>query len=376
VCVPVGLLPQGLSPVGGDCDDRDASRFRAVMLHEDNDGDGVTGPPLGACVGQEPPTGASLTPTPAPTLALEPRRWTTAPLETVPESDIERWDELERLMARQGEAAQCEAQEDERCEPLVASDFGLALPEGATVLGLKVHVQGRQGDWDNDAAPSVEAHLLAPDGARSEPRLALEPWRRQPEDHAFGAQDDRWGLPLTAAALNDPRFAVVLTPAAGQEHKLDVSALWLEVWHDAGADCDDQDPTRARTVYGYLDRDGDHFGAGLPVRACLEGMSRLGFSSHPDDCYDDHPQAHPHARQAQPTDRGDGSFDYNCDGQASPALLTFTTACDGDPMTGCSPTSATRTPDAPCGQPNEVGACTTQDAACALETFAVPTACK
>jgi hypothetical protein len=294
----------------------------------------------------------------------------------VPESDIERWDELERLMARQGEAAQCEAQEDERCEPLVASDFGLALPEGATVLGLKVHVQGRQGDWNGAAASSVEVHLLAPDGARSEPRLALEPWRRQPEDHAFGAQDDLWGLPLTAATLNDPRFAVALTPAAGQEHKLDVSALWLEVWHDAGADCDDQDPTRARTVYGYLDRDGDHFGAGLPVRACLEGMSRLGFSSHPDDCYDDHAQAHPHARQAQPTDRGDGSFDYNCDGQASPALLTFTTACDGDPMTGCSPTTTTRTPDAPCGQPNEVGACVTQDAACALETFAVPTACK
>jgi hypothetical protein len=379
VCVPARTLPEGLAASGGDCDDRDPGRWRALWLHEDRDSDGFSGPALRACVGESLPAWSALEPKVAPTLALEPRRWTTEPPDMVPSADLERWDELERLLARQGEEASCNAQEDERCERLVASDFGLALPEGATVWGVRVHVEGRQGEARNGGVggPSVQARLRAPSGAWSAPQESAEPWRRIPEDHSFGGAQDTWGLALTRDDLNDPRFAVVLEPTAGQAQEPAVSALWLEVWHSEGSDCDDADPTRARAVYGYVDLDGDRFGAGQPVRACLEGERRLGVSSHPDDCYDANPQAHPYARQSHPTDRGDGSFDYNCDGQDTPALLGYTTACAGDPMAGCIPTTTTRAPDAPCGQPNELGACEVgADLTCVLRPATSPTSCK
>jgi hypothetical protein len=78
------------------------------------------------------------------------------------------------------------------------------------------------------------------------------------------------------------------------------------------------------TVY-YIDRDGDGYGdVGSGVEWCAPPP---GYADNHDDCMDDHPEVHPNQDQWYATDRGDGSFDYDCDGVET-EFYTSTTECN------------------------------------------------
>jgi hypothetical protein len=62
----------------------------------------------------------------------------------------------------------------------------------------------------------------------------------------------------------------------------------------------------------YYDWDGDGFGIQPPVCACTS--SGLYDARNGDDCYDRNVEARPTATWVWAIDRGDGSFDYDCDG--------------------------------------------------------------
>ncbi len=62
----------------------------------------------------------------------------------------------------------------------------------------------------------------------------------------------------------------------------------------------------------YRDMDGDGYGnAGVTTSAC---SAPSGYVSDNTDCYDNNYNAHPRQGGWFTTNRGDGSFDYNCDG--------------------------------------------------------------
>ncbi len=74
----------------------------------------------------------------------------------------------------------------------------------------------------------------------------------------------------------------------------------------------------------YIDRDGDgHGDIGGGVEWC---SAPEGFVENHDDCIDTNHDVHPGQTEYFPTDRGDGSFDYDCDLFQTP-LYTATTAC-------------------------------------------------
>lgn len=62
----------------------------------------------------------------------------------------------------------------------------------------------------------------------------------------------------------------------------------------------------------YLDADGDGFGD--PTHAIQACSKPAGYSEGADDCYDANPDVHPGQTVYFAVDRGDGSFDYNCNG--------------------------------------------------------------
>ncbi|MBW2261160.1 MAG: hypothetical protein JRG91_04235 [Deltaproteobacteria bacterium] len=75
----------------------------------------------------------------------------------------------------------------------------------------------------------------------------------------------------------------------------------------------------------YVDRDSDGYGdIGSGIEWCAPPD---GFVDNHDDCYDANGEAHPGQTLFFTTNRGDGSFDYDCD---SVATMQFTqeTACD------------------------------------------------
>lgn len=75
----------------------------------------------------------------------------------------------------------------------------------------------------------------------------------------------------------------------------------------------------------YIDRDADGYGdIGGGIEWCAPPD---GFVDNHDDCYDANPDAHPGQTTFFTTNRGDGSFDYDCD--ATPTQQwTQTTSCD------------------------------------------------
>jgi len=63
----------------------------------------------------------------------------------------------------------------------------------------------------------------------------------------------------------------------------------------------------------YKDQDGDGFGdPGQTVETCA---APRGFVARAGDCYDGNAAAHPGQTESFAGHRGDGSFDYDCDGQ-------------------------------------------------------------
>jgi len=134
---------------------------------------------------------------------------------------------------------------------------------------------------------------------------------------------------------------------------------------EQAGDCDDASPARSPTVAErcatsvddncngtaneegaedgtlyYYDEDGDGYGADGTVKRASSGARRRTAVPDPrtlcapvqpftatrrGDCYDLNGAAHPGAREHQEDHRGDGSFDYDCDGTEEPR--------DSEPMT-------------------------------------------
>lgn len=95
----------------------------------------------------------------------------------------------------------------------------------------------------------------------------------------------------------------------------------------------------------YRDLDGDGFGdATHPIEACTAPAHAVKNSG---DCYDGNADAHPGQTVLFAVDRGDGSFDYDCDGAGSPEVTTIG-RCGSVPF--CSGTPGWRGSSPECGQ--------------------------
>ena len=147
-------------------------------------------------------------------------------------------------------------------------------------------------------------------------------------DDCDDTDDDTW--PGIATNEGDPTLC--RTDADGDGWGDDTPATDVE----AGSDCEDADDTVNPTATEecdsvdndcdgsvdeanatgcddyYYDYDGDLYGS--TVSQCLCSPSGYYTASVSTDCYDLNTQASPGATSYRATDRGDGSFDYNCDG--------------------------------------------------------------
>jgi hypothetical protein len=95
----------------------------------------------------------------------------------------------------------------------------------------------------------------------------------------------------------------------------------------------------------YADLDGDGFGdATHPIEACTAPPHAVKNSG---DCYDGNADAHPGQTVSFDVDRGDGSFDYDCNGAGTPDV-TVIGRCGSVPF--CSGTPGWRASSPECGQ--------------------------
>lgn len=109
-------------------------------------------------------------------------------------------------------------------------------------------------------------------------------------------------------------------------------------------------PTDIRTF--YRDADGDGFGDKTkPIKGC---EAPLGFVDNADDCYDGNRHARPGQRGYFAEHRGDGSFDYDCDGKATRRFTSRGFCREREGGAGCTFDSGWTGKTIPaCGEPAE-----------------------
>jgi hypothetical protein len=129
------------------------------------------------------------------------------------------------------------------------------------------------------------------------------------------------GLPLGTHVLNveDPDGKVLAAPSVNVSRR-SVTRIDIPVCPDRdedlldqSKDCDDAKPEVAGAVEWFPDGDGDGFGdpSLSPTLACVAPPGSVRDAT---DCRDGSPDTHPGQTAFFTAHRGDGSFDYNCDG--------------------------------------------------------------
>jgi hypothetical protein len=88
-----------------------------------------------------------------------------------------------------------------------------------------------------------------------------------------------------------------------------ISACTTAGYVDNNTDCNDASASLYRTVAGYLDSDADGYGAGAYTTCAGASGSYVANNT---DCYDANANARPGSATCSTTNRGDGSYDYNC----------------------------------------------------------------
>jgi|TARA_B100001964_G_C14237812_1_gene603381 hypothetical protein len=97
----------------------------------------------------------------------------------------------------------------------------------------------------------------------------------------------------------------------------------------SGTDCDD-DPITGSQIYqnflGFIDSDDDDYGTGPVINVCSGNSLLSGYAGIDGDCLDDNEKVNPDGG-AYTYHRGDGSFDYNCDGVQQKSIPSTIPSC-------------------------------------------------
>lgn len=113
---------------------------------------------------------------------------------------------------------------------LRGSNFGLAIPGGATIDGIEIQVEGA---WSFAPAGSINRVNIGKDGST----LATEKTPSQvltSSDvlYTFGGSTDLWGLSWTPAEINASTFLAQMTMYnAGSAYSAAIDAMWIKVYY-------------------------------------------------------------------------------------------------------------------------------------------------
>ncbi|MGA2129990.1 MAG: archaellin/type IV pilin N-terminal domain-containing protein [Candidatus Pacearchaeota archaeon] len=92
-------------------------------------------------------------------------------------------------------------------------------------------------------------------------------------------------------------------------------------------DCNPTNPNENTLQTGYIDADGDGYPGTAVSNACLPANTVYPSST---DCFDSNANARPNQTGWFTTDRGDGSYDYDCNSGSTPETLSGTGSMPGN----------------------------------------------
>lgn len=139
------------------------------------------------------------------------------------------------------------------------------------------------------------------------------------DDDCDGQTDEGFvvGVACDGPDADKCKSGLFVCNAAGNGTVCDETVHHVETCNGVDDDCDGEtDELNADgCVLHYLDQDNDGFGNDKGNSVCSCGPYPPWIVTQAGDCYDANTKAFPGAGVSQAVHRGDGSFDYNCDGK-------------------------------------------------------------
>ena len=136
-----------------------------------------------------------------------------------------------------------------------------------------------------------------------------ERWYRDGDLDGWGSDDE------SIRSCTQPE-GFVAQPGDCDDSLFEANPAGVEVCNEIDDDCNgtiDDDPADPLVFYADVDIDG--FGdPGVWAEACA---APSGFVHNAEDCFDENPDANPDQTAFFTTDRGDGSWDWDCDGDTT-----------------------------------------------------------
>ncbi len=298
-------------------------------LYSDADADGYTGPKVPACVllGHAPPSGFYDVPAAPPQLG-----WNAKVVDEVDVGkDPRPWSNDNSARLEAGYAYSNNLDQGQQTSFLRLSDWRFQVPSSAKVLGVRLHVQRSVAACAGGVVADATVRLVVGGALVGLEKADASPWPVSATYAAYGGPRDTWGLSLSAADVNSPSFGIAVSAAsATQNCEARIYHAWVEVFLDDGEDCAPADATRWTSQPLYVDADSDLHHNSIVPSVCLgealpapytTGHSRTSWGA---DCYDANSNVFPGQTASYAVQRGDGSFDYDCDGVATRTAA----ACD------------------------------------------------
>jgi hypothetical protein len=184
------------------------------------------------------------------------------------------------------------------------------------------------GDCDDDSAITYPGAAEIEDGADNDCDGTIDEGTNAYDDDGDGYSENAYDCDDTDASIN---------PAA------------TESCNGSDDDCDgttDEENASGCFTY-YYDYDGDGYGSDSVSGECLCSYDGYYTAANNDDCYDYNSSASPAATTYTTSQRGDGSYDWNCDGTSS-KYWTSTGGCTNN-IVSCPSTAGWSGSVASCG---------------------------
>ncbi len=355
----------GFSAVDTDCAPQDENLWRLETLYPDNDADGYSGNPNpDQCIG-DVPAGTTLVPVPPPRISLES---VNAEQISLPGGD--NWDDFYALRSLDGSDADVGLEAATPADPdcsdyLFMRNFEVFLPQTANPVGVRVHIIKRATFAGGTGVFDGSVRLVVGGTPVGDDRASPDGWPVAFDDVVYGGPADLWGAGLTRADIMNGQFGVAISACnqSSDSGQAEVDWIWIEVFTDEtdNFDCNDNDENKWSTRGFFTDADGDRYTVGSQSFLCVGGSVPTGLRDHSygADCMDNNSSVRPNQSDWFTTDRGDGSFDYDCSTDEELEPLHSSTACLCDVADGAclEDTFVDEPAGTECGAPGETFTC-------------------
>lgn len=96
-------------------------------------------------------------------------------------------------------------------EYLKATNFGFAIPDGATIIGILVEIEKRKSGSDNGQDHSVVIVKSNGSYGSTDKKITGSHWPTTDTYFSYGGSTDTWGEVWTAADINSANFGVAIS---------------------------------------------------------------------------------------------------------------------------------------------------------------------